>query len=47
MALDYRAAAYEKLGQLQAALKDSKEMIELAPDRAKVWSPHPKPLPVC
>ena len=35
-ALDHRAASYEKLNKLQAALRDSKEMIELNPDLAKV-----------
>lgn len=35
-ALDHRAAAYEKLGQLQSALKDAKHMIELKPELAKV-----------
>jgi len=34
-ALDHRAATYEKLGKLQAALKDAKEMIELKPGLAK------------
>jgi hypothetical protein len=37
-ALDHRAASYEKLDKLQAALRDSKEMIELNPDLAKVYS---------
>jgi F-box/TPR repeat protein Pof3 len=36
MALDHRAASYEKLGLLQAALRDSKQMIDLKPDFAKV-----------
>ncbi|KAL3422553.1 hypothetical protein PVAG01_06709 [Phlyctema vagabunda] len=31
-ALDHRAAANEKLDQLQAALRDSKQMIELKPE---------------
>lgn len=35
-ALDHRAASYEKLNKLQAALRDSREMIELNPDLAKV-----------
>lgn len=36
MALDHRAASYEKLGLLQAGLRDSKQMIDLKPDFAKV-----------
>jgi F-box/TPR repeat protein Pof3 len=35
-ALDHRAATYEKMAQLQAALRDSKQMIELKPELAKV-----------
>lgn len=35
-AIDHRAAAYEKLGKLQAALKDSKQMIDFRPNIAKV-----------
>lgn len=35
-ALDHRAATFEKLNQLQPALKDAKEMIELKPGLAKV-----------
>ena len=35
-ALDHRAAAYEKLNQLQSALRDAKQMLEVKPDRAKV-----------
>lgn len=35
-ALDHRAAAYEKLDKLQAALRDSKQMIDLKPELAKV-----------
>lgn len=34
-ALDHRAATYEKLGQLQPALRDSKKMIDEKPERAK------------
>ena len=34
-ALDHRAATYEKLDQLQLALKDAKEMLELKPDLSK------------
>jgi hypothetical protein len=37
-ALDHRAATFEKLNQLQSALKDAKEMIELNPGLAKVCS---------
>lgn len=37
-ALDHRAAVYEKTGQLQAALRDSKQMIDLKPELAKVRS---------
>jgi len=37
-ALDHRAATFEKLNQLQPALKDAKEMIELNPGLAKVCS---------
>ena len=35
-ALDHRAATYEKLDKLQAALRDSKQMIDLKPELAKV-----------
>jgi hypothetical protein len=35
-ALDHRAATLEKLDQLQPALRDAKEMIELKPELAKV-----------
>jgi F-box/TPR repeat protein Pof3 len=35
-ALDHRAATFEKLNELQPALKDAKEMIELKPGLAKV-----------
>lgn len=35
-ALDYRAATYEKLQQLQSALLDAKRMIDLKPDLSKV-----------
>lgn len=35
-ALDYRAATYEKLGQLQGALRDAKGMIDGMPGMAKV-----------
>lgn len=35
-ALDHRAATYEKLDQLQDALRDAKAMIDLKPDLAKV-----------
>jgi len=35
-ALDHRAATYEKLDQLQSALRDSKQMIDLKPELAKV-----------
>lgn len=35
-ALDHRAATYEKLEQLKLALRDSREMIELKPEFAKV-----------
>jgi F-box/TPR repeat protein Pof3 len=38
-ALDYRAAAHEKLQQLQPALLDAKRMIDLKPDLSKVKSP--------
>ncbi|ESZ92258.1 hypothetical protein SBOR_7347 [Sclerotinia borealis F-4128] len=34
-ALDHRAATFEKLGQLQSALKDAKEMLELKPELSK------------
>ncbi|KAI9742198.1 MAG: hypothetical protein M1818_004098 [Claussenomyces sp. TS43310] len=34
-ALDHRAATYEKLSQLQSALRDSKEIIDLKPEAAK------------
>ncbi|KAM0135901.1 hypothetical protein ACHAQE_005854 [Botrytis cinerea] len=34
-ALDHRSATYEKLGQLQLALKDAKEMLELKPELSK------------
>ncbi|KAF5875213.1 putative f-box domain protein [Botrytis fragariae] len=34
-ALDHRAATYEKLGLLQPALKDAKEMLELKPELSK------------
>lgn len=34
-ALDHRSATYEKLGQLQLALKDAKEMLELEPELSK------------
>ncbi|PQE21115.1 f-box domain protein [Rutstroemia sp. NJR-2017a WRK4] len=34
-ALDHRAATYEKLEQLQPALKDAKQMIELKPELSK------------
>jgi hypothetical protein len=37
-ALDNRAATYEKLGQLQAALRDGKEMIDMKPRLSKVGS---------
>jgi F-box/TPR repeat protein Pof3 len=37
-ALDHRAAAYEKVDKLQAALRDSKQMIDLKPQLAKVLS---------
>lgn len=37
-ALDHRAATFEKLNQLQPALKDAREMIELKPGLAKVGS---------
>lgn len=36
--LDRRAATYEKLDQLQAALRDSRRMIEMKPEAAKVQS---------
>jgi hypothetical protein len=39
-ALDHRAAAYEKLEQLQPALRDSKRMIDLKPDLSKVCTEH-------
>lgn len=35
-ALDHRAATFEKLGKLQAALRDSKQMIDLKPELSKV-----------
>ena len=35
-ALDHRAAAYEKLMQLQSALKDAKRMIEVKPEASNV-----------
>lgn len=35
-ALDNRAATYEKLGELNKALKDAKSMIELMPEVSKV-----------
>jgi F-box/TPR repeat protein Pof3 len=35
-ALDNRAATYEKLGQLQLALRDAKEMIDRMPKVSKV-----------
>lgn len=35
-ALDHRAGTYEKLDQLQAALRDSHQMLKLKPDSAKV-----------
>jgi F-box/TPR repeat protein Pof3 len=38
-ALDHCAATYEKLGKLQAALRDSKQMIDLKPELAKVSIP--------
>ncbi|RDL39130.1 uncharacterized protein BP5553_03470 [Venustampulla echinocandica] len=34
-ALDHRAAAYEKLQQLQPALRDAKRMIDLKPEISK------------
>ncbi|KAI9644137.1 hypothetical protein NHQ30_007490 [Ciborinia camelliae] len=34
-ALDHRAATFEKLDQLQSALKDAKEMLELKPELSK------------
>jgi F-box/TPR repeat protein Pof3 len=37
-ALDHRAATFEKLNQLQPALKDAKEMIAMKPELAKVGS---------
>lgn len=37
-ALDHRAATFEKLKQLQPALRDAKDMIELKPGLAKVGS---------
>jgi tetratricopeptide (TPR) repeat protein len=47
-ALDHRAATYEKLNKLQAALRDSKEMIDLKPDFAKVRLSEPRDIqPVC
>lgn len=36
IALDHRAATYEKLDQLQLALRDSKKMIDIKPELAKV-----------
>ena len=36
-ALDHRAATYEKMDKLQAALRDSKQMIDLNPDLSKVY----------
>lgn len=36
-ALDHRAATYEKLDKLQAALRDSKQMIDLKPELSKVF----------
>jgi hypothetical protein len=35
-ALDHRAGAYEKLHQLQPALRDAKKMVELNPRLSKV-----------
>jgi F-box/TPR repeat protein Pof3 len=35
-ALDHRAATLEKLGDFKAALKDSKRIMDLQPDVAKV-----------
>lgn len=35
-ALDHRAATYEKLKQLQPALRDAKRMIDLMPETPKV-----------
>lgn len=39
-ALDQRVATLEKLGQLQTALRDSKRMIDLKPELAKVFLPY-------
>lgn len=36
-ALEHRAATYEKLDDLQSALKDSRRMITLKPEAAKVF----------
>jgi F-box/TPR repeat protein Pof3 len=47
-ALDHRAATYEKLEQLQPALKDAKQMIELKPELSKVTQeivPEERPRP--
>ena len=38
-ALDARAAAYEKVEQLQPALRDAKRIIDLKPELAKVIFP--------
>ena len=45
-ALDHRAATYEKLDKLQAALRDSKQMIDLKSDQSKVFRPFPRLLTV-
>jgi F-box/TPR repeat protein Pof3 len=37
-ALDARAATYEKLGDLQPALRDAKKMIDTMPKLSKVCS---------
>jgi F-box/TPR repeat protein Pof3 len=36
IALDHRVATYEKLDQLQLGLRDSKKMIDIKPELAKV-----------